>query len=121
MRFAAVFVGLVNLAILAALNGVGTAARRGDLTLDYALPVVLAVILAGLLTSEVSSGGSWSALSERFSNRYGISVFAVCVGGAVTGGLLVFVLTLERVLVPGLPSVPALVLAALYIGFFGAL
>ena len=54
MRFAAVFVGLVNLAILATLNGVGTAARRGDVTLDYALPVVLAVILAGLLTSEVS-------------------------------------------------------------------
>ncbi len=51
MRFAAVFVGLVNLAILAALNGVGTAARMGDVTL---LTVVLAVILVGLLTSEVS-------------------------------------------------------------------
>jgi hypothetical protein len=83
---------------------------------------VLAVILTGLGTSEVVLRWfRWSALSEKFSNRYGTSVLTVGVGGAVTGGLLVFVLNLERVLVPGPPSVSVLVLAALYIGFFGAL
>ena len=49
-RLAAIFIGLASLGVLAALNDVGIAARRGDITLDYALTVLLAVILPGLGT-----------------------------------------------------------------------
>ena len=52
-RFAAVFVGLANLAVLAALNGTDFTLQNGDVMWDQALPVVLAVVVAGLLTSEI--------------------------------------------------------------------
>ena len=62
------------------------------------------------------------ALADKFSHRYGISVFTICLGGAIMGFLLAAALTINRVLVPGpdellvrLPAsfIPGLVGAAL--------
>ncbi len=88
-----------------------------------ALPPVLAVVIVGFTTSEVIL--RWlkpEALADKFSHRYGISVFTICLGGAIMGFLLAAALTINRVLVPGpdellvrLPAsfIPGLVGAAL--------
>jgi len=53
MRLAAIFVGLVYLAVLVMLEGVESIVQRGDVVWSQALAVVLAVVSAGLLTSEI--------------------------------------------------------------------
>ena len=121
VRAVAVFVGLSNLAVLAWLNGAGYAIRRGDVTWEYALPIVLAVVVAGLVTAEaVVRGFGSSILSGRFFHQYCYVVLAVGLGGALTGGLVVYVLTIERVLVPGPSSVLGLILVAFIPGLMGA-
>lgn len=121
VRVAAVLVGLTNLAALAGLNSVGEAIRRGDVTWEYdALPVVLAVAVAGLATSEIVLRWLGASITARgFAPRYRASVFAVGLGGALMGFLLAYVLTVERVLGPGPPSIPGLVLVALGPGLVG--
>lgn len=101
-RLVAVFVGLVNLIVLTEPNSVVAAYQKGNVGWHEALPPVLAVVVAGLATSEVVL--RWLkpvALADKFSHRYGISVFTVCLGGATMGFLLAAALTLNRVLVPG--------------------
>jgi hypothetical protein len=82
---------------------------------SQALPVVLAVVVAGLLTSEIVL--RWfkqSALAEECSEPCGIVIGAVCLGGASMGGLLVPALTLGAVLAGGESEItPAAVSAAL--------
>ena len=66
-RLAAIIVGLVNLAALVILEGVDSVVQRGDVVWSQALPLVLAVVVAGLLTSEIVL--RWfkqSTLAEEF-------------------------------------------------------
>ena len=121
VRSVAVLVGLANLAVLASQNDVADAYRRGDVTWDCVLPVVLAVVVAGLATSEIVLRWFGTPLTaDRFALRYGTATFAVCLGGTLMGFLLAFVLTLERALVPGPPSISELVLVAFVLGIVGA-
>lgn len=79
MRLAAVFVGLVNLIILVDPDSVVASYRKGNVGWYEALPPVLAVVVAGLATSEVVLRLLKPvALADKFSHRYGISVFTVC-------------------------------------------
>ena len=76
--------------------------QKGNAGWYEALPLVLAVVVAGLATSEVVLRLlKPAALTDKFSYRYGISVFTVCLGGAIMGFLVAAALTLNRVLVPG--------------------
>jgi hypothetical protein len=66
-----------------------------------ALPPVLAVVIVGFATSKVIL--RWlkpEALADKFSHRYGVSVFTIRLGGAIMGFLLAVALTINRVLVP---------------------
>jgi hypothetical protein len=120
-RLAGVFVGLVNLLVLADPNGVVIAYQMGNVGWYEALPPVLAVMIAGLVTSEVVL--RWLepvALAEKFSHRYGISVFAVCLGGTLMGFLLAAALTLNRVLVPGPDTLLERIPVSLIPGLVGA-
>ena len=104
-------------------DGVVASYRKGNVGWYEALPPVLAVVIVGFTTSEVIL--RWlkpEALADKFSHRYGISVFTICLGGAIMGFLLAAALTINRVLVPGpdellvrLPAsfIPGLVGAAL--------
>jgi len=102
-RVAAILVGLANLAVLIMLKGVDPVVQRGDVVWSQALLlVVLAVVVAGLLTSEIVL--RWfkqSALAEECSERCGVVIGAVCLGGASMGGLLVPALALGAVLAGG--------------------
>ena len=101
-RLAAVFVGLVNLIILVDPDSVVASYQKGNVGWYEALLPVLAVVIAGLATSEIVL--RWLkpvALADKFSHRYGVSVLVVCLGGAIMGFLLAAALTLNRVLVPG--------------------
>jgi hypothetical protein len=122
-RLAAIFVGLTNLAVLVMLEGTDSVVQRGDVMWSQALPVVLAVVVAGLLTSEiVLRCFKQSALAEEYSERCGVVIGAVCLGGASMGGLLVPALALGAVLVGGEPEItPAAVSAVLIYTLFGAL
>lgn len=125
-RLTAVFVGLVNLVVLVDPDSVVASYRKGNVGWYEALPPMLAVVIAGLATSEIVL--RWLkpvALADKFSHRYGVSVFAVCLGGAMMGFLLAAALTLNRVLVPGpdellvripLSLIPGLVGAAFGLG-----
>jgi hypothetical protein len=126
-RLAAIFVGLANLAVLIMLEGVDPAVQRGDVVWSQALlPVVLAVVVAGLLTSEIVL--RWfkqSALAEECSERCGVVIGAVCLGGASMGGLLVPALTPGAVLAGGESeitpaAVSAVLIYALFSVFYGA-
>lgn len=119
-RLAAVFVGLINLIVLAGPNEVASAYRRGDVGWNEALPPVFAVMVAGLVTAEVVL--RWLkpvALAEKFSRRYGISVFVVCLGGALMGFLLAAALALNGVLVGGSKTLPERIPGALASGVVG--
>lgn len=120
MRLVAVLVGLANLAVLAALNGVDAGDRVGSAIWEV-LPPVLAVVVAGFVTSEIVLRWFKSlALAERFFARYGTAVFTLCFGGAIMGGMLVFVLILNDALIPGLPATPEQIVPALLVILAGA-
>ncbi len=105
-RLAAVLVGLANLVVLAGSNGVVTAFQSGNVGWNGALPPVLAVIAAGLVTSEIILRSLRPvALAEKFRDRYAFLVIVVCLGGTLMGFLLAAALTLNRTLVPGPPAV----------------
>src|SRR5215203_5097973 len=122
-RLTAVFVGLVNVAVLVMLEGVDSVVQRGDVVWSQALPVVLAVVVAGLLTSEIVL--RWfkqSALAEECPERCGLVIGAVCLGGASMGGLLVPALALGAVLAGGESEItPAAVSAVLIYALFSVL
>ena len=94
-RLAAVTVGLTNLALLAGLsrselNGVGVYPFfwwTAEVAWNEALPSVLLVVAAGLLTSEIVLK-KLEPLRGSFSGRYGVMVSALCLGGTLTGFLL---------------------------------
>jgi hypothetical protein len=120
-KLAAVFVGLVNLIILVDPDNVVASYQKGNVGWYEALPPVLAVVVAGLATSEVVL--RWLkpvALADKFSHRYGISVFAVCLGGAIMGFLLAAALTLNRVLIPGPDELLVRIPVSLIPGLVGA-
>jgi hypothetical protein len=101
-RLTAVFVGLVNLVILIDPDSIVASYQKGNVGWYEALPPVLAVVVAGLATSEVVLRLLKPvALADKFSYRYGISVFTVCLGEAIMGFLLAAALTLNRVLATG--------------------
>ncbi len=92
-RLTAVFVGLVNLVIVASSGGYGAPLWTGDVTWAGAIRSVLAVVFAGLLTSEIVL--RWfrrPMLDEKFFVRYGVAVSALALGGVLMGGLLTAVL-----------------------------
>src|SRR5215210_7671513 len=122
-RLAAIFVGLANLAVLVMLEGVDSVVQRGDVAWSQALSVVLAVVVAGLLTSKIVL--RWfkqSALAEECPERRGIVIGAVSLGGALMGGLLVPALALGAVLAGGESKItPAAVSAVLIYALFSVL
>lgn len=93
-RATAVFVGLANLAAVVWL-GNERGFRGNDVgwdVLPVTLALMLAVVLTGLATSEIMLRrfGPSSLLAPGFAPRYNVVVFAVGLGGALTGGLLAF-------------------------------
>jgi len=118
-RLTAVFVGLANLTFLAVQNGVGAAIQRGDATWNNAFPVVLAVIVAGLLISEIVLR-RFTLLGEEFSQRYLIVVLAWGLGGALTGGLVAAALALNGALVIGSATLLERIAAAIVSALVGA-
>ncbi len=81
---------------------------------------MLAVVVAGLVTSEIILRLRQSALTEKFSHRYGFSVCMVCLGGTLTGFLLAAALTINRTMVPGPDELLERVIGSLIPGFVGA-
>ena len=122
-RLAAVLIGLANLAVLVMLQGVDSVVQRGGVVWSQVLPVVFAVVVAGLLTSEiVLRCFKQSALAEEYLERGGVVIGAVCLGGALMGGLLVPALALGEVLVGGESEItPAALVAVLIYTLFGVL
>lgn len=121
-RLAAVFIGLANLVVLAGLIGVDSATlQREDVGFNEVLPPVLAVVVAGLVISEIVIR-KFQPLDSRnnFSYRYAVSAFAILFGGILMSFLLAAALTLNRTLVPGPPGIPELILASLLSGLVGA-
>ena len=82
-RLTAVVVGLANLVVIAGWNGAPFLWWM-DLAWTEALPSVLLVAAAGLLTSEIVLR-KLRPFRESFSDRYGIMVAALCLGGTLTG------------------------------------
>ncbi len=127
-RFSAVFVGLANLTVLTVLSNSDYSAWR-SVTWTEALPFVIAVVVAGLVTSEIFLGRFKPlALKEEFFDRYRVMVGTVCLGGVVSGGLVGGLLLLGDLPAGGsltitglvsmvLTAVPVVLLS----GFFGAL
>ncbi len=120
-RLAAVVVGLVNLAFVAGLGDADSALRRGELSLAGALPSVIVAVVAGLLTAELllRSFGP-RILSERFAERYGAPVFALCLGGALTGALLAGLYALDGTMFPAQTTMLGGMLLALLAALEGA-
>ena len=117
----AVFVGLAEPSSLGRLHVVDSVTlQREDVGLNKIIPPVLAVVVAGLVTSEIVLRRLRSAaLAEKFSDRYANSVFVVCLGGALMGFLLVVALTLNRMLGPGPPEALERMLVSLAPGLTG--
>lgn len=87
-RFAAIFVGLANLAFLAILFDSDSSAWR-NVAWTEALPCVIAMVVAGLVTAEIFLRRFRPlALKEEFFDRYRVMVGTVCLGGVVSGGLV---------------------------------
>ena len=121
VRLAAVFIGLANLVVLAGLNGVDSAIlQREDVGFNEILPPVLAVVVAGIVISDIVLRLRRSALAEKFSHRYGFTVCMVCFGGTLTGFLLAAALTINRTMVPGPDALLERVMGSLIPGFVGA-
>ena len=76
-RLTAVFVGLVNLVIVASSGGYGAPLWTGDVTWAGAIRSVIAVVFAGLLTSEIVLWFRRPMLDEKFFVRYGVAVSAL--------------------------------------------
>lgn len=114
-RLATVSIGLVNLAFLAIQNGVDDAMRRGDVTWNNALPVVLAVVVAGLVTSEITLR-RLEPFGEEFFHRYRIMVLALGLGGMLTGGMVTAALALNGALLIEPATLLVRVAAALLFG-----
>lgn len=95
-RFSAVVVGLANFAVIAGWNG-DTFLWWMDLTWTEALPSALLVVAVGLLTSEVVLR-KLRPFRESFSDRYGIMVAALCLGGTLTGFFLTFLFAIDGTL-----------------------
>ena len=118
-RLAAIFVGMANLAVLAWLSD-DSRIRTGDVAWWIeALPAMLIVVVAGLVTSEIVLRRS-KPLREKFSDRYGVMLFAVGLGGMLMGELLAGLFALNGVLFPGLSTIPERILVALLSGLVGA-
>ena len=118
-RLAAIFVGMANLAVLAWLSD-NSHIRRGDVAWWIeTLPAMLIVVIAGLVTSEIVLRRS-KPLREKFSDRYGVMLFAVGLGGMLMGGLLAGLFALNGVLCPGLSTIPERILVALLSGLVDA-
>jgi hypothetical protein len=118
-RLAAVSVGLANLAVLAGLFDGDSPLRRGEVTVSEALPPVLAAVVAGLLTSEIVLR-TFKLQRQRFFERYGLTVLAVCLGGVLMGGLLAGLFALNGVLFPRPSTILEGIGAALISGLVGA-
>lgn len=87
VRLVAVFVGLVNLALLVRFADGYSALQRGTAGWNEALPPVLVAVVAGLVTSEgVLKWLKLAALGEEFSVRLGAAMIAVCLGGILMVG-----------------------------------
>ena len=88
-RLAAIFVGLVNLAILAGLFDADSSLRRGEVTLGEAFVPVLAVVVAGLASAEIVLKKLGQLVyADGFYERYAAALVAVSLGGTFSGGLL---------------------------------
>ena len=97
-RLAAIFVGLANLIVLTVLSSSDSSAWR-NATWTEALPFVAAVVVAGLVTSEIVLRWLRSAvLAEKFLDRYANSVVVVCLGRVMMGFLLTYAITLNALL-----------------------
>jgi hypothetical protein len=126
-RLVAIFIGLANLVVLVGLTEGYAAVLGGNVAWIEALPFVLVAVGAGLAAAEIVL--RWfraSAHGEEFSNRYGIMVFAVSLGGLLMGVLLPVTFAFDLVLnggepLPRLEQRPEALLFALLAGFFGAL
>ena len=118
VRFTAVSFGLVNLAFLAVRNGVDDTMRRGDVTWNNALPVVLAAIVAGLATSEIVLR-RLEPFGEEFFHRYRIMVLASSLGGMLLGGMVAAALALNGALLIEPATLLERVAAALLFGLVG--
>jgi hypothetical protein len=118
-RLSAVSVGLANLAVLAGLFDSDSPLRRGEVAVGEALPPVLILVVAGLLTSEIVLR-TFKPLREKFFERYSFTVLAVCLGGMLMGGLLAGLFALNGVLFPKPSTILQGIVAALMSGLVGA-
>lgn len=94
VRVAAIVVGLANLRVFVWVFGYPSEGRSSWLlgagvSLFDALPSVLAVVIAALVTSELSLRRfGENAASADYALRRAAALRALCIGGALTGALL---------------------------------
>ena len=102
MRVAAVLAGLANLVgvvvwFAGGLRGLGGESAS---SLWEAIPSSIAAVLAGLLTSQIVLR-AFELPGRILSHRYWVVVAAFCLGGAIEGGLLGWVFSMDGTLFPG--------------------
>lgn len=117
-RIAAVSIGLANLVFLAVQNGVDDAMRRGNVTWNDALPVVLAVMIAGFAASEITLR-RLEPFGEELFHRYRVMVLALGLGGMLAGAMVVGALALNGALLVEPVTLLQRVAAALLFGLVG--
>jgi hypothetical protein len=104
VRVAAVCVGLANLVavILWFVGGLYILGGEDASSLGEALPSVLAAVVAGLATSQIVLR-AFELPGRGFWHRYRVVVMSVCIGGAIMGGLLGWVFSVDGTLSPEPP------------------
>ncbi len=101
---AAVLVGLANLVgvILWFVGGLHVLGGEEASSLRETLPSVLAVVVAGLAASQIVLR-TFEVPGRGFWHRYRVVVISVCIGGAIEGGLLASLFSLDGTLFPEPP------------------
>jgi hypothetical protein len=104
VRITAVLVGLANLGgvIIWFVGGLYVLGGESESSLSKAIPSVIAVVLSGLATSQIVLR-AFELPGRGFWHRYSVVAMSVCIGGAIEGGLLACVFSLDGTLFPEPP------------------
>jgi hypothetical protein len=104
VRGSAILVGLASMVgvVVWWIGGLYGLGGVGESSLREAVPYVIAAVAAGLLTSEIVLR-AFDLPGRDFWHRYGVVVVSVCIGGAIEGGLLGWVFSLDGTLFPEPP------------------